>query len=233
MNIEYLSPGFYELICDASYSLFLAQNASDDYGRNRLARSSILSSVLSIESFSNCLINTLILSKRTSKAFDRLTILSKIDVFLEFTDEKPLVRGSPEVQKISELIRLRNDFVHVKKTKLEGSYEGITSTDKRRFPETPEYDFNFKAESYSTLGIPRSALAWQASDAHSVLLAVVDFFSNVVSQLNQTNNLNVRNNLAIQLKVGDLETPFISEELSLEIQKLGSIGIDLRYLTDI
>ncbi len=118
-----------DLLCDAVYQYRLSHSCTENpYRCNRHARSSILSSAISLESAANGLLSTLNLTGRLAQDFDKLPVISKFEIFVRLSGcDVGLDRGCNEVQRAQELLNARNGFVHPKqKTKRKKEKKGAT-----------------------------------------------------------------------------------------------------------
>lgn len=225
---KYKSVGFFYLVCDASFGYLQAEECDAMYEENRSARWSILSAALSVESFANCLLETLSLSKNQFGKLDRLPSIEKIDEYLKRTNEKSLDRTKSEVKKIIELIRARNDFVHVKtsRTEVEVSPAMLQSTD------LPRYDATLNPEAHPNLGIFKLGSFWQSYEARMALQAVSEFLKYVLSLVEDEHRRNVRNNLVSKFEAGGIAIPAMTEDYAYELEKLKHAGIDFTFLIE-
>jgi len=119
MDAEYFYDRKFKLLFeDAVFLLREATEQSvDGYSPKEwsLARASINSSSLLLESAANCCISTLELSRKYFADIDKLPILSKFEYYIQQVNpEKSLDRGCLPAQQASELISIRNLIVHPK-----------------------------------------------------------------------------------------------------------------------
>jgi hypothetical protein len=225
---KYKTVGFFYLVCDASFGYFQAKEQNSFYEENRCARWSILSSALSIESFANCLLETLSLSNNQFRKLDRLPSLGKIDEYLKLSGVERLDQDKTEVKSISELIRARNDFVHVKtsRTELQISPATLQSTD------TPRYDAMLNPETHPNLGIFKLGAFWHSDEARMALQAVSDFLRYSLALVDDDNSRSLRNNLVTKLEAAGVALSIMSEDYTNELEKLRHEGIDFTFLLD-
>jgi hypothetical protein len=110
---------FEDLIYDAVHLLYLAHDidqAQDDDGYEfTYIRSSILNSLLLFECGANCCIDSLNLPGPFHEDIDKLSFLSKYELFLTHVNDKvEFDRGCREVQEAAELKAVRDAYVHPK-----------------------------------------------------------------------------------------------------------------------
>lgn len=172
MNIEdrehYLRT-FEDQLYDSVYLLYFAfdtnqELCADDVIRP-LIRSSVLNSILLIESGANCLIDALNLPGAYYDDIEKLPALSKFEFFLGKIDpEKTFDRGCSEVQAMSELKSIRDFYVHpkVKRSKYHRVSENVWDTD---FGETTQLKF------------PREPREWSTDHAVAALKAINHFYN--------------------------------------------------------
>jgi len=217
--------GFFDLVCDASFTYFRSRDSKDHYEQNRSARASILAAALSVESFANCLIDALNLPANHSRKIERLPTLNKIDACLTLSALETLDPARPEVQKASDLIRARNDFVHIKTSKAVAQVAParLQSTDSPRWDFSPQPDF------YPTLGISKLPLAWMADDAHKALSAACAFIRHVASS-EETRVERIRKSLISAIEVGGAAVPFVLPPYRDELRRLQNAGMDFLVL---
>lgn len=218
--------GFFDLLCDASFSYFGAQEAEEHYPENRFARTSILSCALSVECFANCLLETLGLPRVTLNDIDRLPTLSKIDSFLRISTSGLLDRGQSEIAKISDLLKARNDFVHVKTQKIESEVGPAMI----RSVDTPRYDLTLCPASYQALGIYKNAFAWGVEDAKRSLDAISAFFHVIISLTSEEDARLIRRALISRIEVEGVSAGNMFESYREELERLKSVGVDFSKL---
>jgi hypothetical protein len=155
-----------ELIDDAVFFADMAgKNLSSAVLPWRYGRSSIFTSALLLEAVANCLIAD-IEGKFRDEA-DRLPVIAKFDLYARL-NSKLLDRGRIEVQRISELIKLRDQFVHPKvKAK---PFNDLCRDGQGNFVGTPV------SELFDGLKIEKGG-PWSKEDAVTVLKAVFAFLN--------------------------------------------------------
>jgi hypothetical protein len=101
---------FQACLVDSLHYACLAKEVPEK--QKEFSRSSILSACLSIEALANCCLESMALSGKLGKDFDKLTTLGKIDLYLLSRHAVTLDRGKYPVQIAEKLVSKRNDFVH-------------------------------------------------------------------------------------------------------------------------
>lgn len=172
MNIEgtehYLRT-FEDQLYDSIYLLYFAfdtnQDEYDDDVVGPLVRSSIINSILLLESGANCLIDALDLPTQFYDDVERLPFLSKFEFFLARIDDgQRFDRGCSEIQSISELKSIRDLYVHpkVKKARYELISENVWDA-----------DFGYTKQ----LAFPRDQGRWNREHAVLALKSVNNFYN--------------------------------------------------------
>ena len=220
----YRYTGFYDLLADAIFQHRLAANCTDSYSMNRYARASVIASALSIEWAANCLLGSAKLPGALSEEIDKLRPLSKIDTALRLMSACKLDRGRNEVQKVSELIKARNDYVHPKAKKIEA---GITSLeDAGEFWRLP---MTLDGEHWTTIGIPKRAIFWSKASSLAALKAISDFFKYVFVDLLNANSNDLHGMLQSLIQIEDLQLPAIFEDYCAELKNALELGVDFSF----
>ncbi len=160
---------FEDQLYDSVYLLYFAFDTNQDQYEDDvirpLIRSSVLNTVLLLESAANCLIDALDLPGQYYTDIERLPFLSKYEYFLnKINPGHKFDRGSKEVQLVSELKSIRDFYVHpkVKKSKYLKISENIWDTD---YGQTKRLQF------------PREPSKWSRENAILALKVVNDFFN--------------------------------------------------------
>ncbi len=196
------------------YSLDIEQNF--DF-RQTIARSSMLNSILLLELSANICIESLELEGTIFKEIDRLPTLGKFDFYLrsKFRDKK-LSRGVIEVEKVKELKRLRDGYVHMKPHKLEWEIEGDSGM--------------AELAKTSILDIPKNPSGWDWSSAIITMAAVHEFLRYFFKDLCKYSAKKVGSFLFSDAKVpgnGDYPMPLFWRATKKELLDM---GIDLGYM---
>ena len=229
MDVRLVSSGFFELVCDSSFAYLRAKHTNISYEENRFARCSILSSALCVESFANCTISSLVLSKNKRRELSKGSTLRKLDPFLEVVGATPIDKERGSYVALSEIVQARNEFVHPRESSVEGEL-APAAREAWRTEETPEYDVSLRAESWPALGFPKNPTAWRQDEAHNVLSRVCDYLTGFVRSLDQLHAENVKDSLATRFEVSNISSPVSPQNELDELHRLKSSGIDFGYL---
>ncbi len=217
--------GFYDLLADAVYQHKLANGCDDSYLMNRHARASISAAILTLESASSCLIGSLDISSSFAENLDKLPLLAKIETYLGFQSIDKFDRGRNEVQKIMELIRARNDFVHTKTMNIK--------TDVDPMEDAGEYwklPMSLHGDQWKAAGIPKRAMFWSSNDALSVLKAVVGFYVYLFKELMQADTEQLQKLLVSHIEIKNVHVSALFEEFKTEFKEASEFGVDLGFL---
>lgn len=172
MNIEdsehYLRT-FENQLYDSVYLLYFSfdtdQNLYKDDVISPFIRSSILNSILLLESGANCLIDALNLPNQFYKDIEKLPLLSKFEFFLIKTNNmRKFDRGCKEIQAISELKSIRDFYVHPK-------------IKKAKYTKINDYSWHADHGETKLLQFPRDPNKWERSHAILALKSVNDFYN--------------------------------------------------------
>jgi len=151
---------FFTHLADAVLHLTSSRSQAARADSDISSRSSVLSSILSLESAANSCIYHLQLASSVLADAERFTILGKFDYFLLHMRQRHLDRGDSHVKQVAEIIRVRNDAFH---SKIRSGTFGP--------------DGNARFGSTETLRIPYDIRRWNAPVATRVLRALVDFYN--------------------------------------------------------
>jgi hypothetical protein len=166
---------FVTLLSDAIEHAHLATALPNPGSVARLARSSIVNSALSVESAANICLASLPLSKTFVHDVERkLATLEKLELFLTLHKGAGVFdRGCHAVQKIHELINLRNDFVHPKSVRQMAQISKDTAG---------AHNATVEAGTYNHLKLVKSYRTWNGDAAVTVVRAVFEFFDQFFRQ---------------------------------------------------
>jgi len=171
----------------------------------------------------------LVLSKNKKKDLSKGSTLKKFDSFLEAIDVDPIDKTKRSYVALSEIVQVRNEFVHVRENSTGGEL-APAAREVWRAEETPEYNVNLSAEIWPALGFHKNPTAWTKDEAHDVLSRVCKYLSEFVVNLDQIHAENVRNSLATRFEVDDISAAVSLQHELDEIHKLKNSGIDFGYL---
>lgn len=216
--------GFYDLLVDAIFQHRLAANCTDSYSMNRYARSSVIASALSIECAANCLLGSAELPTALLNDLDRLSPLSKIDSALRLKAISKLDRGRNEIQKVAELIKARNEYVHPRATTIRA---GIA------LPEDAGKDWLFpmtlEGENWTALGIPKKSMFWSKNSSLAALKAISEFFKYVFVELLNASDDDLHHILPALMQLGDVQILAVFEEFRSELKSALEFDVDFSF----
>lgn len=220
----YRYTGFYDLLADAIFQHRLAASCTASYLMNRHARSSVIASALSIECAANCLLGSAKLPRALSKDLDKLPPLSKIDAALRLMSACKLDRGRNEVQKVSELITARNEYVHPRATNINAGIAPLEDAGKNwLLPMTLD------GEHWPTIGIPKKGMFWSKDSSLAALKAISAFFKYVFVELLNASNNDLHCMLPSLIQIEDFDLIAIFEEFSSELKSALEFEVDFSF----
>lgn len=221
---EYRYIAFFELLADAILQHREASRTTEPFMMNRFARSSILASALSVECVANCLLIALDTSRKLSDELDRMSPLSKIEVYLKLTSKPSLDRGDVKVARIADLINARNDFVHPK-------VKGLPATMGMPRDAGKDWMFPFSIDGahHTQLPIPKVPLFWSAENSLETLKAVADFFELLFCTLLKAEHDEMHSMLISRVEAGNVHIPAVYDEIRDVIQSVKDRGVDFSY----
>lgn len=176
--------GFIDLICDALFHLRSARESNDHYIIHRNARASISAISLSLECFANAILSYPDISSQLFTEMEKLPALAKIDAALLMSDiDYQIDYGDHRTQKMKELIKVRNQFVHPKETRIKTEVGlPVDGQDHWLVPMTLD------GEMHKELKIPTCPMFWNADSAHQTLNSALLFYNKIFKQIHQRHN---------------------------------------------
>lgn len=227
MNItaNFRYTGFFDLLVDAVYQHKISVEHDNSYLNNRHSRASISASMLLVECASNCLLNSLDLSKSLFEELDKLPPLAKFDVFLKWSGSEVMDRGRSEVQKVVELIRARNEFAHTKIANIDTEFKSM-----QQAGELWELPMSLTAKQWIAIGIPKNSMFWSSKDALSVLQAITSFLRYMFKDIMRLDPNDVCRMLSSQVKTDKITIEALYEEFKAELAEAIKFGIDFTFL---
>lgn len=226
ITVAYRYIAFFDLLADAIFQHKMAMEAGSAYISSRYARASICASSLSIECFANCLLEISDAPKMLKEEFDRLSPLPKLEIALHLQGlGEQLDRGRSEVQRISELVKARNEFVHSKLTVLDASIDGLKDIGSEL-----EVSISMAGEQWKMLGIPKVAMFWSKRDSLSVLLAISLFYRHVLIDLVKVSEDQLIEALTSRVEIGDIAMLGVYDEFRKQIVAASEFGVDFSFL---
>lgn len=166
---QWTDRAFLTLFSDAVEHAYLANALKEPGSIGRLARSSILSCALALESAANCCLSTIPLSRDLTNRLERsLDSLEKFEHVLSLQRGlRDFDRGCLEVQRMQDLISLRNNLVHPKTRIMHPS----------EIQEESPGSIRFECGMYQHLGLNRGYRIWNGEAAVIVLRSLVSFLN--------------------------------------------------------
>jgi len=168
-NVIWEHSPFMELFSSAV--LFLQMSLEENENENLFARESLINCVFALEASANCLLDTLNLSKKFHDDLDKLTTINKFEFYLntKFINAK-IDRGNTIIQKVEELINIRNRFVHPKLVRINGDYiEGVVDGNNKIYKAR-------RINKKTATNISTLSTDWMSFDAKSAVQIIVDFY---------------------------------------------------------
>ena len=208
---------------DAAFLIDEAKRIDDENHRRRyegvFSRSVIINSALLLEAASNALIDTMGISGKYFNDIDKLTVISKFEYYLKIMHkEKKFDRGSLHVQKIQELVGIRNSIVHPKPF-----YRNWEKIDEQKsiidFGET------------KLLKIPNSFVVLKIDDALNVFKASLSFLNYYFLTLCCYSTEKVRSILTTDSELVSVE--IANTHSNCWIEWSDKWGLELNFLVDI
>jgi hypothetical protein len=217
---EWVERSFFLLLIDAVKFAYMASLSDiEERVERSFCRSSILSSVILIESLSNILIETLPWGALRND-LDKLPFLSKVDVYLLSKGKSPLDRGRKEIQAISELKSIRDAFVHPKKKTRQGE----------RQPSEEGVSFNFSFGNYPVTAISNSPSSWSAKDAQSAVGSAITFVRYLLLDVLELSTDDAYKLITSEVRFGEHVGVMSETELKETIRCASALKMDIAFL---
>ena len=207
------------LVSDAVTFHRMAVLVEDDQQR-RLARHSILLASLTVECFANCLLWMTDIQSGLRADLDKLPPLSKINACLHLRGKK-LDHGRVEVQRMVELIKARNEYVHPKIVTV-GAEIGMPHDGGSHWL----MDLRVPAEFRHSLSIPKQAMMWNAEHSKRVLQHTTAFYKFLIDDVLKLDPPDLQQTFSAFIEIG--EKPFAAISGGLE-QVLDEDGDDFDF----
>lgn len=222
-----LEQSFFQLLSDAIYFAKLSKQTAGEYESQRFARSSIINSALTVEAAANCCISNMKGAKGLINDIDKLSPLSKFDIFSKFHDSAYIDRGSHITQRIVELKDLRNLVVHPKRKKVPVEI----SFDDAKYQSLVGMDLHFSGSPLPTTNVDKSSMFWLPVDAETVLRAIFEFFDYYFIDLMEFEEPQVLGILGSGIFFTEKEFFFLHQkDLKQDLNYVGSLGIKQRFI---
>jgi hypothetical protein len=157
------------LIAEAAALDKFSRDAGSLHLENVLARASITYAAIFVESVAHACSRHLDgCSNQLLDGFERMSTIDKFDLLVWSVTSGRLDRGSSHVQRIQDLIRIRNDLVHSKvvrrKVRIHPGADGQSAALER-----------LKGKAYEALHIPGNPYAWTRDHSAGALRATCEF----------------------------------------------------------
>ncbi len=218
--------GVLDLLCDAAFQCRLARGCDNSYQMNRHARASILSSALALESAANSLLRSLELSTGFAEELDKLPVLAKFDVYLRCKQTNlQLDRGRMEVQRVRELLRARNDYVH---PKVQTIPTDVSSPEEQG--ERLVLPLSLTGQMWDAVKIPKRPMFWSADSAQSALSATVGFLKLIVQDCANLSPEEARYFMHSRLEFGDAHVIASFDEFESELRDASDLALNFEFL---
>jgi len=204
-----------------------SDEASDRYDTQRFARASILNSTLTLESAANICLQHLGFSKQFINDIEKTTSFAKLDLFAQIHSGKSIDRGNVKYQKVAELKRIRDSFVHPKKFKVPIEF----FVNEEKYLDLTEVKIEIEANPYTATKIDKSSMLWFANDAREALESVLGFYDYYFINLLELDSKEILGLLgnSIFFKKDDFFL-FHPESLEVDFTYLSSIGINQDFI---
>lgn len=189
---------FFDFLADALFQHRYAKEATGGYDANRFARAAVISAALSVECLSNCLLAALELPAEQFKLADRMSPLEKISKFFLDRGISGFSKGVRTAQRCSELLKIRDSYVHPKNAQEPGTLGSLKDGGKDWIiPVTVDLAL------WPNLKIPRGTFAWNAETSAVALDAAFRFHHYVLEKIRADNQQNLAAIVATRMVVGD------------------------------
>lgn len=215
---------FYDLLADAAFHHANAKVEADQYRMSRFARASILAAALSVECAANCLIASLDLPQALHSEIDRLTPMAKIEVHLRLRAIHGFDRGCEAVQRIVELTKARNDYVHPKSSAIPASVNK-----PRDGGDNWIMPLNITGEFWKHLKIPKRSMFWSSTNSLAVLDALGRFYKYLFRDLLNATEDELHRMLPSRVEIGNAHVLAIFDEIRAELKNADQHGIDFTF----
>jgi len=215
--------GFFELIADAIFQHNQAKSASESYVVNRFARASIMSSAFSVECFANSLISIAGFSEKLRSSVDKLDPISKVELCLREKQNLSFDRGRQDVKRISNLIRLRNEFVHPKSSNVPAEIKNI-----QEMQHNYKINVAFQPGVWDFLEVPRNSIFWSSDSSEKILRAISDFYKHIICDQLLLDKNEMLTTFSSIFDIGGTWILAVAEEVKKEIKEFSCV-VDFEY----
>lgn len=218
---------FAGLLSDAiAFDIDAKQRAGKKFPlENRLARSSIICAVFSLECAANACIERLQYPSIVVDQLDRVGILDKYDILYTSRFSKSIDRGSKPFQFLRELFCLRNRYVHPKLDKIQMTISQEESGDL--FYKKPED----KTAITPIMKIPCDFFTWTGVHSRVVVIETLSFLNHFFVELCGLNPEQCSNLLAVHTKGPSQSATFIATHDREIFEKVkDEYNIEIKFL---
>ncbi|MFB2774310.1 hypothetical protein [Shewanella xiamenensis] len=156
---------------------------------------------------------------------DKLPPIPKVEIALRLQGFGDLDRGRSEVQRIAELIKARNEFVHSKLATIEANIG---------FPQDAGAEWmlpiEMTGEHWKQLGIPKVAMFWSRVNSLAVLSAICSFYRHVLVDVMRATDELLNRTLISRAEFGGVHMPGVYDEFREQLVSAAELGVDFSFL---
>ena len=175
MKEVFIQRPFFEILDDAILLLdssYLEENTNTNKYNKTFVKMSILNSIFLLECCANCCLDAHPYPKKFLKSIDKLPAIEKYEFLLLTRNENLHInRGDTIIQIFSELVKIRNQYVHPRTEK-----KDFKNNSNKEFKPGEHYNIQTEPELTDILKIPKQSIHWNPGHAIKVLKAVNIFF---------------------------------------------------------
>lgn len=182
--------------------------------KQSLAKSAIVFAAMSLECAATSCLELVKLPKGPHGKIERCGVLDKFDVLHWFATRVPLDRGRQVVQKIHDLIRVRNDLVHSRVRRL--PFGKI-----REYVAEEGLEVDPDVSTWAALGIPKDEREWNDEHTIAAIGATVDFLNYFFLEACKLEKSKVAQMLCTSSGTVVFLTPWESQALSIAERQFG------------
>ncbi len=154
-----------------------------------------------------------------------LPILSKYEIYIRLSEAaKTLDRSCTETERVHELTKVRNEFVHPKMQSISATVGAFEQQG-----ENVALPLTLDGEHWNAVGIPKRPLFWSADNAKSAFTAVVTFLRMVICDYVHMSPEDARYHLHSRVEIGTAATIATFDEFVSELTA-EDLGVDVAFL---
>ena len=215
----WVDKGFYSILSDTVTLCTEAGKNPKGRLQRSLVRAVILHSGIMVESAANVLVWGFF-SARTVEDIDKLSPLSKIDVYLECKGKGRLDRGSAAVQRAAELKRIRDRLVHPKASKRTLRADDLSTGTYKTDPSPTRH-----------LDIPDDPNLWEHKHAKAAFSAAIDFLKLVFDTIHPGDRESVLGTLAAEITGSGIERSRVFQTELKDVRPLAKdLGLSIDFM---